>query len=449
MVSAYRSSFPCIVRISLILRDAVHGLVSFESDEELIVPRLLEAAEVQRLRRIKQLGVASFAFPGAEHSRFAHAIGAAHVMKMLLARLRTVSREARLDPAHCIDETTARDALAAALLHDVGHGPLSHLFEGAIGETGKHEEWTVRVISDPSTQVHAILRGIDEGMPARVAAFVRGEHRLPYMANAVSGTFDVDRCDYLLRDAYATGVRYGVFDLDWLLRSLRFGKAESGPGTPPTLAIDGAKGLPAIEAFVLARLFMFQQVYLHKATRAAEWMIRTVLERARKWLRDGKDLPGTPRAMVSAARGELPSLADYIALDDHVLSVTMTAWESSSDRALSDVARRVRERKLFKTLELFGDQAAPGARDEALAVVQKIAAARGLDPEVFAGLDVSTCVAFADDDDLPVAFEKGPERPLRDVSFIVGRLAGEAVTRTRLVFASELREEVLARVGVT
>lgn len=435
---------------TLILRDAVHGLVSFETEEEQIVPHLLEAAEVQRLRRIKQLGVASYAFPGAEHSRFAHAIGAAHVMKMLLTRLRHLGAAggggSALPEEHRITPAAARDALAAALLHDVGHGPLSHLFEGAIGETGKHEEWTVRVIVDPSTDVNRILRDVDPHMPSRVAKLVRGEHPLPYLAGAVSGTFDVDRCDYLLRDAYATGVRYGIFDMDWLLRSLRFGKSHDGAA--PGLAIDGAKGLPAIEAFVLARLFMFQQVYLHKATRAAEWMIRTVLERARKLLAAGTDLAGTPRALVSAARGELPTLADYITLDDHVLSVTFSAWESAKDAALSDVARRVRERKLFKTLELFGEQASPRGRENVLADVRALAAKRGLDPEVYVGLDVSTCTAFADDDDLAVVFEKGPERPLREVSFIVGRLAGEEVTRTRLVFASELREEVLAGVGL-
>src|SRR5208337_1983704 len=111
-----------------------------------------------------------------------------------------------------------------------------------------HEVWTERIVLDPQTGVHQVLASLDPQMPARVAALVRGEHELPYLAKAVSGTFDVDRCDYLLRDAHATGVRYGVFDLDWLLRSMRFAPP-SGLGEAPALAIDGAKGLPAIEAF--------------------------------------------------------------------------------------------------------------------------------------------------------------------------------------------------------
>src|SRR3954471_14906087 len=105
----------------MILRDAVHGLVAFEADEELVIPRLMDTPEMQRLRRIRQLGVASVAFPGAEHTRFAHAIGSAHVMKRLISRLRDVQGD--LLPQHRPTKETAKEALAAALLHDVGHGP--------------------------------------------------------------------------------------------------------------------------------------------------------------------------------------------------------------------------------------------------------------------------------------------------------------------------------------
>ena len=127
----------------MILRDPVHGLISFESDEEAIVEELLETPEVQRLRRIRQLGFTSLAYPGAEHTRFAHAIGTAHVMKRLLIRLKclqeTVSSTYQLCPL------LERDALAAALLHDIGHGPLSHMFEEALPHCGRHEQWTRRI----------------------------------------------------------------------------------------------------------------------------------------------------------------------------------------------------------------------------------------------------------------------------------------------------------------
>jgi HD superfamily phosphohydrolase len=440
----------------MILRDAVHGLVAFEADEELVVPRLMDTPEMQRLRRIRQLGVANVAFPGAEHTRFAHAIGAAFVMKKLLARLRQIHGD--LPFWQQVTSERAQDAIAAAFLHDAGHGPLSHLFEDAIPGTSHHEEWTERIILDPSTGVHGVLAGIDPHMPERVAALVRGEHPLPYLARAVSGTLDVDRCDYLLRDAHSTGVRYGVFDLDWLFRSLRFQPIEarpagsspppSGMAQAPGLAIDGAKGLPAIEAFILARLFMFQQVYLHKATRSAEWMIRTVLGRASALIADGQRLGGTPRAIELTAHGAPPTLGDYLDLDDSVISVAMHAWESASDPALADLCKRVRARSLFKTYELFGEQALPDGRKYALDVARDVARARGLDPDMYVALDVASDTPFGGEaEPLMVVYAKGPARPLSDVSFLLARLAGQVMSRVRLIVAPELREEITRALG--
>ncbi|WP_394822574.1 HD domain-containing protein [Pendulispora albinea] len=424
----------------MILRDPVHGLVSFETDEERVVELLMDTPEMQRLRRVRQLGVTSLAFPGAEHTRFAHAVGAAFVMKALLARLRAIQSDIPFWQQVTTDR--ARDALAAALLHDVGHGPLSHLFEHSIPGTPHHEVWTERIVLDPSTGVHQCLSALDPAMPERVAALVRGEHPLPYLAKAVSGTFDVDRCDYLLRDAHATGVRYGVYDLDWLLRSLRFAPA-SHSSSAPALAIDGAKGLPAIEAFLLARLFMFQQVYLHKATRSAEWMIRAILARAASRIMDGERLPYVPRAIELAAHGESIGLGDYLELDDAVLTFSMHAWESAKDPVLADLSRRVRNRALFKTLELFGEQASLAGRERAHEEARAIAEARGLDPDAYVGLDVATDTPFgAEPDPLLVVFAKGPARHLSDVSFLLARLAGQVLSRVRLIFAPELRDDI-------
>jgi hypothetical protein len=425
----------------MILRDAVHGLVSFEAEEERLIPRLIDAPEVQRLRRIRQLGVASYAFPGAEHTRFAHAIGAAHVMSKFIARLRQIHGD--LPFWQQLTSERAQEALAAAFLHDVGHGPLSHLFEEAIAGSPHHEEWTERIVLDPSTGVYEVLASVDPSLPERVAALVRGENQLPYLARAVSGTLDVDRCDYLLRDAHSTGVRYGVFDLDWLFRSLRFAPAVQGKA--PALAIDGAKGLPAIEAFLLARLFMFQQVYLHKATRSAEWMIRTVLRHATSLLADGMRLEGTPRAIQLAAHGQKVSLTDYLELDDNVLAVAMRAWEDDKDKSLADIANRVRARRLFKTYELFGEQALPDGRQHAFEVAQDIARKHDLDPDLYVGLDVAADTPFgAESEPLMVVFQKGPARPLSDVSFLLARLAGQVMSRVRLIVAPELRDEIAA-----
>jgi len=423
----------------LILRDPVHGLVAFEGDEERIVEQLLDTPEVQRLRRVRQLGVTSLVFPGAEQTRFAHALGAAFVMKLLLARLRAIHDV--LPPDQRVTSDRARESLAAALLHDLGHGPLSHLFEDAIPGAPPHETWTERIVLDPSTGVNAVLASIDGTLPARVVDLVHGRHELPYLARAVSGELDVDRCDYLLRDAHATGVRYGLYDLDWLLRSLRF--APAGGNAAPALAIDGAKGLRAIEAFITARLFMFQEVYLHKAARAAEWMIRTILARAVRVLRDGGPLDAVPAAVASVARGEPIALHDYLELDDGVLWGAIHAWESARDRPLADLAKRIRARSLFKTLELFGDQAVGEGAARALAVAREVAAARGYDPDAYVGLDVAADEPLATvESPLMVVYARGPARPLHEVSFLLGRLAGQVLSRVRLVLAPELREPV-------
>jgi HD superfamily phosphohydrolase len=428
----------------MILRDPVHGLVTFEAAEEAIVVRLLEAAEVQRLRRVRQLGLASFAYPGADHTRFSHAIGAAFVMKRLIARLRDIQDE--LPFWQRVTTERAREGLAAALLHDLGHGPFSHLFEQVLPSSRRHEDWTVRILLDESTDVHRILSEIDHALPERVAELVRGRHEITFLARAVSGTFDVDRCDYLLRDAHATGVSYGKFDLDWLLRSLRFA-VPSEPDRAPPLAIDGTKGIPAIESFLLARLFMFQQVYFHKTERACEWMLARALERAQLLIADGSRLPGTPAGLVSLLRDGDALLGDYLDLDDPALWVALSAWQREKDPILSDLVARLRARRLFKTIELYGEAKTPRVRIEMLERAREAASRAGFEPSAYVGLDVASTIAFDDHEDpLSVVFPDASSRPLADVSFLLGRLREETLERVRLIFPAELRDVITSAI---
>jgi HD superfamily phosphohydrolase len=426
----------------MILRDPVHGLVSFEAKEEQIVERLLATAQVQRLRRIRQLGFTSLAYPGADHTRFSHSLGAAHVMTRFVRRLRDLHHE--LPAEQRLDEDRAREALAAALLHDLGHGPFSHLFESALPETPSHEDWTVRLLKDPASEVNRVLTDYDTELPARVADLVQGKHPLAYLAHAVSGTFDVDRCDYLLRDAHFTGVGYGRFDLDWLLRSLRLGVSNQPTQAPP-LAIDGPKGLPAIESFVLARLFMFQQVYFHKASRASEWMLSRILNRVRVLILQGSPPSGLPRALVDLAHDSDTSLEAYQSLDDMVLWENLRAWCSSNDPVLADLSTRLFTRRLHKTYELYGQQVQPGWRNEAHAIVRDIATHAGFDPDSHVGLDVAEDTPFNDSDAaIVVLFPNGRACAPHEVSVLLRRLSGESVERVRLIFPPEIRSQVVA-----
>jgi uncharacterized protein len=424
----------------MILRDPVHGLVAFEAEEEQLLVALLETAEVQRLRRIRQLGFTSLSYPSADHTRFSHSVGTAHVMTRFLARFRDLHDE--LPFWQRITTERAREALAAALLHDLGHGPFSHLFENALSHIPRHEEWSCRIVLDPSTEVHQVLTRFDSGLPRRVADLICGKHEVAFLGRIVSGTFDVDRCDYLLRDAYFTGVDYGRFDLGWLLRSLRLGLSQDG--STPQLLIDGTKGLPAIESFVLARLFMFQQVYFHKASRASEWMLTKILERVATLVLDGTPLPALPPALFELVHQHDTSLGKYLALDDSVLWEALRAWQEVSDPVLSDLSKRLFARRLFKTHELFGKRLDPAWNSEALALTRAVAAAHGYDPDWYVGLDVATDTPYEEENaSLRVLFPGGTERPPGEVSMLLRRLSGEAVERVRLIFPQEIRAHVI------
>lgn len=431
----------------MLIRDPVHGLIAFEGDDERVVMSLLATREVQRLRRVRQLGLTSLVFPGAEHSRFAHAIGAAHVMVRLQRRVR--DRQELLPPERRLDEEAARDSLAAALLHDVGHGPFSHLFEEVTPEGRRHEAWTVDTLCDPGTEIHRALEGISAGMADRVASLVKGTHRLGWLARAVSGTLDVDRCDYLLRDSHMTGVRYGLYDLDWLLRALTFAEV---PECDWVLAIEGRKGLPPIEGFFLARQFMYQQVYHHKATRAAECLIRGMFQRLAELIRDGAAPEGTPSVVQDAVLGVPLKMGEYLELDDASLATCFATWERARDPILAEFAARLRHRRLPKTIPLPDGPGTEPQWEEAKARADEIARARGLRPELAVWLDVPHDSPYeepreANADGLWVELSHQPLRRLGDISFLLRQLRNQVVYRPRLVFVDEIRAEVEAAVA--
>jgi len=429
----------------VILRDPVHGLVAFEGPDEDLVESLLSSREVQRLRGVKALGLTSLVFPGAEHSRFGHALGTAHVMVRLLERIEAVREE--LPPELRVDPSARADAIAAALLHDLGHGPFSHLFEEILPGAIPHEEWTMRIVRDPSTDVHRALEAHASGMAERVARLLEGEHRLGYLARAVSGTLDVDRADYLLRDSHMTGVRYGLYDLDWLLRALAFAQAPGGDEW--VLAIDGRKGLPPIESFFLGRQFMYDQVYHHKATRAAEALIRALFVRLAEMVQAGHAPERTPRALLSAMRGEPVALGDYLALDDVRILSCLADWEHSRDELLRDFALRFRARHLPKTLPL--PAARPEVWERAKAVVEGVAQEAGLRPDLNVWLDVPHDTPYAEPEGdgpkgLWVRIRHQPLRRLGEASFLLGHLRNARIDRPRLIFPAEIRDDVRAAV---
>ena len=310
-----------------IVRDPVHDIIPFqETPCDKLLLRLIDAAEFQRLRRIKQLGMGELVFPGANHNRFTHSLG---VMNMARRFLHTLDRESGILPE---EQRTA--VLTASLLHDVGHGPFSHTFEKITDES--HEARTVEIIQDPDTEIHKCLSGFDPQLPQTLAAFfdedLEGSQRdaliPPHLTQVVSSQLDADRFDYLLRDSYATGTQYGRFDANWLLQHLHL------DGDKKRFYLSH-KGITAAEAYVFARHHMYRVVYFHKTTRAAEVMLRLLFKRFKELLMakrtKAKVVPNAPPAVVAAFSGPM-SLAQYLLLDDYAISEFLKCCKTSADR---------------------------------------------------------------------------------------------------------------------
>jgi HD superfamily phosphohydrolase len=425
----------------MILRDPVHGLIAFDGMAERVIRSLLDTREVQRLRRVRQLGLASLVFPGAEHTRFSHAIGTAHVMQALQHRIDACSDELPADQK--LDEEARADALAAALLHDLGHGPFSHLFEEVLPHAKHHEQWTQDILLDESTEVHQTLESISAGMSGRVAGLLGGNYRLGYLSQSVSGTLDVDRADYLLRDSHMTGVRYGLYDLDWLLHALTFACVEGRW----VLAVQGRKGLPPVESFFLGRHFMYQQVYHHKATRAADALVRAIFMRVSELILEGTPPEPLLPAFRAAALGESISVEEYLRMDDAELLTCLSAWEHGRDRTLATFSKSLRNRELPKTVPL------PDHRrslwNEALERTREIVGSHGARTDLTVWLDKAEDVPYPEPTDsgadgLWVTLRHQPLRRLGDASFILGQLRNKRIERPRLIFPGDHRDEVLA-----
>jgi HD superfamily phosphohydrolase len=245
--------------------DPVHRFIELEDAEA----RLLDLPALQRLRRLRQLGLAYLAFPSAEHSRFTHALGALAVGTRAFDAL-VASGPAFFSDAKAI-AYQRRLVRAALLLHDVGHGPFSHACEAVLGV--RHEDRTKEILA--LAQLREALEALDVA-PADVLGLVLGDPATAYPAlrELVSGpNLDADRMDYLQRDAYFTGVVSGRFDVEQLLASLRLYERNG----EPILGID-ARGVVALESFVTARYMMFASVYFHHTTRLFEHILHEVLQ---------------------------------------------------------------------------------------------------------------------------------------------------------------------------
>ncbi|WP_040712313.1 HD domain-containing protein [Paenibacillus curdlanolyticus] len=310
-----------------VFKDPVHKSIYVQDQ---LIWNLINTKEFQRLRRIRQLGTSYLTFHGAEHSRFSHSLGVYEITRRIISQFERNEysdwpRQERLP------------ALCAALLHDLGHGPFSHSIEDVFDTD--HEDWTCRIITG-DTEVNQVLREIDERFPERVAAIIRKKYDKPIVVNLVSSQMDADRMDYLLRDAYFTGVHYGTFDLERILRVLRPYQGR---------IVVKESGMHAVEDYLMSRYQMYWQVYFHPVTRSSEIILKQILRRAKELYLNGYRFEWLPKPLLRLFQNELTT-DDYFLLDEALAQTVFMAWADERDEWLSDLSRRFLHRRLYKDI---------------------------------------------------------------------------------------------------
>ena len=313
-----------------IFNDPIHGFISVPKG---VILRLIDHPFVQRLRRIKQMGLGYLVFPAAEHSRFSHAIGAMELAQRVLNNLR--EKDTTISPAEY------EGTLIAVLLHDVGHGPLSHTLEYNLIRDFHHEIMTLAVMRELNSQM-------DGALDTAIRIFTDQYPKKPFLNQLIASQLDIDRLDYLKRDSFFTGVYEGSVGIDRILKTMRVHKGN---------VVIEKKGIYAIENYILARRLMYMQVYLHKTVLSADILLRNIFQRVRSLLDDGQTLHQHSPSLKyflekqpSAGKGiSKEMLNHYLNLDDNDIFLSIKYWQNEEDPILSDLCRRFQSRTLFRT----------------------------------------------------------------------------------------------------
>ena len=411
------------------IRDPVHDVVIFDTDRptDRLLFRLLNAAEFQRLRRIRQLGMAHLAYPGADHSRYAHSLGVMQVARRFLDRFAA--------QGVAISEEERRACLCAALLHDLGHGPYSHVFERVTGV--RHERLTYRVILDAHSEIHRLLIRADPTLPEQVCAMMQGKAPRRFFSDVVSGQLDADRIDYLMRDNLMTGSNYGAFDMEWLLAAVTV-----DPATQRLVVLP--KAISAVEGYLQARYHMYRNVYFHKVVRSAEGMLRLALRRAKRLaVQDRLEWPPRDGGLYRGLLGQRMSIDEFVDLDDVSLTHCFKVWsQSPADAPLARLCGGLLYRGLFKSIDLTGRD---DAGDAFVRAAQAVLDAGG-DPEYDLFFDEPIDTPYPIE---PKTAERGikvllPDGTLTDVAHVSPMTAtlGRQLGFKRLHFDARYRDAV-------
>lgn len=310
-----------------ILNDPIYGFITLPNE---LIFDIIEHPVFQRLRRIKQLGLTDYVYPGALHTRFHHAIGAMHLMQKTLDTLRS--------KGVMIFDAEYEAALVAILLHDIGHGPFSHTLEFSLFKNVRHEQLSLWIFDR--------LNKDFQGKLELARQIFTGVYHRKFLHQLVSSQLDVDRLDYLKRDSFFTGVYEGTIGSERIIKMLTVHEDQ--------LVVE-EKGIYSIENFLSARRLMYWQVYLHKTAISAETMLTSLLERARKLTNDGQEVAATPalslfleRTITESDLKEDGDLLDvFTLLDDSDVWGSIKFWQSHPDFVLNVLSKMLINRRLF------------------------------------------------------------------------------------------------------
>lgn len=311
-----------------IINDPVFGFINIPDE---FIYELIQHPYLQRLNRIRQLGMASYVYPGAQHTRFHHTIGAMYLMDVALRNLR--------DKGHEITKEEYRGALAAILMHDIGHSPFSHVLENTLANGVNHEEISLLLMR----RINAEKKG---ALDTAIDIF-RDNYPKRFLHQLVSGQLDVDRLDYLQRDSFFTGVSEGNIGAARIMKMLDV--------VDDKLVVE-SKGIYSIENFLMSRRFMYWQVYLHKTAVASEKMLVNTINRAKYLSRKGEELFASP-ALAHFLKNDITisnfteneeTLQHFTNLDDNDIWTSLKAWKSHPDKVLSLLSAGMVNRRLFK-----------------------------------------------------------------------------------------------------
>jgi len=312
-----------------ILNDPVYGFITITDD---LIFDLIEHKHLQRLRRIKQLGLTHLVYPGALHTRFHHVIGAMHLMQETIEILRSKGQD--------ISSSESQGALIAILLHDIGHGPYSHTLEKSIVCNLNHEDLSMIFIEKLEEEF---------GSPLGLAREIfSNNYEKKFLHKLVSSQLDMDRLDYLNRDSFYTGVSEGVISTDRIIKMLDIANDE------PVIE---AKGIYSIEKFLIARRLMYWQVYLHKTVLSAEHILIQIINRAKYLIENGDTLFATDPYKLflseTVTKKDFYSSPQYLEafaeIDDYDVFTSIKVWAKHKDKILATLCSNLVNRQLFRT----------------------------------------------------------------------------------------------------